>query len=274
MQLRIPGPTPVPPEALQAGAQPMINHRGKEFAELIQRVTARVKEFYCTKNDLYLLTGSGTGALEASIVNTLSPGDKVLGVTVGEFGDRYLATAEAFGADVIRLSYEHGLPADPRDIRQALQANAGIKAVMVTHNETSTGVTSDIQAIGAVVREYGVLFLVDSVSGIGSLPYPVDEWGGDVVSTASQKGWMAPPGLAMVSVSPKAWEYHEAAKMPRAYWDFSAAKRYLERNQTPWTPAVSVLYSLDKGLDLMLEEGPGAGARPPCPGRDHYPGGR
>ncbi|MBI2887092.1 MAG: alanine--glyoxylate aminotransferase family protein, partial [Chloroflexi bacterium] len=250
-----PGPTPVPPEVLQAGAQPMFNHRGKEFAQLIQRTTARLKELFRTKNDLFILTGSGTGALEASIVNTLSPGDRVLAVSIGEFGERYTDIARAFGADVIPLKYEMGLPADPDDIRQAIRSHAGLKAVMVTHNETSTGVTNDIKAIGAVVREADLLFLVDSVSGIGSLPYPVDEWGGDVVATASQKGWMAPPGLAMVSVSARAWEAHKQARMPRSYWDFSAARSYLERDQTPWTPALSVLFALDKGIELMIQEG-------------------
>lgn len=255
MDLRIPGPTPVPPEVLQAGAQPMYNHRGKEFAELIQRITSRLKDLFRTQNDLFLLTGSGTGALEASLVNTLSPGDRVLAVIIGEFGERYAAIAEAFGAHVIPLTYEAGRPADPEDIRKALRSDLGIKAVMVTHNETSTGVTNDIAAISAAVREFDKLFLVDSVSGIGSLPYPVDEWGGDVVSTASQKGWMAPPGIAMVSVSPRAWEEHKSAKMPRSYWDFTAAKRYLERDQTPWTPALSVMFALDKGLDLIVQEG-------------------
>ena len=255
MDLRIPGPTPVPPEVLQAGAQPMINHRGQEFAELIKRITSRLKAMFQTKSDLFLLTGSGTGALEASVVNMLSPGDRVLSVIIGEFGERYAEIAKVFGADLVLLKYEYGMFADPDDIRKALRADAGFKAVMVTHNETSTGVTNDIQAIAQVAKEFNLLLLVDSVSGIGSLKYPVDEWGGDVVSTGSQKGWMAPPGIAMVSVSEKGWEAHKEAKMPRAYWDFSAAKRYLERNQTPWTPAVSVLFALDKGLELLEREG-------------------
>ncbi|MEK7216051.1 MAG: aminotransferase class V-fold PLP-dependent enzyme, partial [Chloroflexota bacterium] len=158
-------------------------------------------------------------------------------------------------ADVTRLEYEPGHAADPKDVRTALQCDAGIKAVLLTHNETSTGVTNDVQAIGAVVREFGCVFLVDSVSGMGSLPYPVDEWGGDIVITASQKGWMAPPGLAMISVSRKAWEAYETAKMPKVYWDLGAARRYLERGQTPWTPALSVLNALDKGIELILHEG-------------------
>ncbi len=255
MQLRVPGPTPVPPEVLEAGAQPMFNHRGKEFAELIRRVTQRLKDLFITQNDLFLLTGSGTGALEASIVNTLSPGDKVIAVSIGEFGDRYTEIARVYGANIVDLKYEPGLPADPEDIRKALREHPDTKAVLVTHNETSTGVTNDVEAIGKVVKEAGVVYLVDSVSGIGSLPYPVDEWGGDIVSTASQKGWMAPPGIAMVSVSAKAWEANKAARMPRVYWDLAAAKRYLERDQTPWTPALSVLNALDKGIELMLQEG-------------------
>lgn len=255
MQLRVPGPTPVPEEVLQAGATPMFNHRGKEFAALIQRVTASLKELFGTSNDLFLLTGSGTGALEATVVNTLSPGDKVLAVSIGEFGDRFTEIAHTFGADLVRLKYEPGNAADPDDIRRALQTNPGVSAVMITHNETSTGVTNDIEAVGKVVREAGLLFLVDSVSGIGSLPYPVDQWGGDVVSTASQKGWMSPPGIAMVSVSKKAWEAHAAAKMPRAYWDFGAARSYLEKYQTPWTPALSVLNAMDKGIEMIKEEG-------------------
>ena len=255
MQLRIPGPTPVPPEVLQAGAHAMVNHRGPEFAELIRSVTKRVKAFFETENDLFLLTSSGTGALEATIVNSFSPGDKVLAVSIGEFGDRFAEIARIYGADVIPLKYESGMPANPDDIRKAIKENADLKGVMITHNETSTGVTNDIKSIAAVVKEADLLFLVDSVSGIGSLPYPVDEWGGDIVSAGSQKGWMAPPGIAMVSVSAKAWEAQKEAKMPRLYFDLASAKRYLERDQTPFTPAISVLYAMDKGLDILEEEG-------------------
>lgn len=255
MQLRIPGPTPVPPEVLQAGASPMVNHRGPEFADLITRITARLKELMMTQNDVFVLTGSGTGALESAVVNTLSPGQKVLAVSIGEFGDRFTEIAQTFGAEVIRMRFEAGEHADPDRIRDALLADRDIRALMVTHNETSTGVTNDMRAIGALARELDVLLLVDSVSGIGALPYPVDAWGGDVVCTGSQKGWMAPPGLAMVAVSPRAWDAYKTAKMPRVYWDYGAAKSYLAKKQTPWTPALSVAYALDKGLELMLEEG-------------------
>ena len=254
-QLRIPGPTPVPPAVLAAGAAPMFNHRGPEFAALITRITARLKELMMTQHDVFVLTGSGTGALESAVVNTMSPGQKVLAVSIGEFGDRFTEIAHSFGAEVTRMRFESGDHADPQKIREALQADRDIRVLMITHNETSTGVTNDMRAIGALAKEMDVLLLVDSVSGIGSLPYPIDTWGGDVVCTGSQKGWMAPPGLAMVSVSDRAWDASRSAKMPRVYWDYAAAKSYLAKNQTPWTPAISVANALDKGLELMVNEG-------------------
>ena len=254
-QLRIPGPTPCPPEVLQAMAKQMIDHRGQEFVTILNRVTDKLKQGFMTKNDLFILTGSGTGGLEAAIVNTLSPGDKVLAVSIGVFGDRFTSIARIFGADVTPLTFEWGKPADPEAIRQALKAEPKIKAVLVTHNGTSTGVTNDMAAISSVVKEYGKLLLVDSISGLGSIRCPVDEWRIDVAVSCSQKGWMVPPGLAMVSVSQEAWQAYASAKMPRLYWDFTQAKRYLERGQTPWTPAISVVFAFDVALDMMLKEG-------------------
>jgi aspartate aminotransferase-like enzyme len=254
-QLRIPGPTPCPPEILQAMGKQMIDHRGNEFVAILNRVTDKLKQVFMTKNDLFILTGSGTGGLEAAIVNTLSPGDKVLAVSIGVFGDRFTSIARIFGADVTPLTFEWGKAADPDAIRQALKAEPKIKAVLVTHNETSTGVTNDLAAISSVVKEYGKLLLVDSISGMGSIKCPVDEWHIDVAVSSSQKGWMVPPGLAMVSVSQEAWQAYASAKMPRLYWDFTQAKRYLERGQTPWTPAISVVFAFDVALDMMLKEG-------------------
>lgn len=254
-QLRIPGPTPCPPEVLEAIGRQMINHRGKEFGEIIQGVTAKLKDIFQTKNDVFLLTGSGTGGLEAVIVNTLSPGDKVLSVSIGVFGNRFADIAEAYGAEVKRLDFEWGKPADTESVRRALKANGGISAVLVTHNETSTGVTNDLKSISAIVKEFDKLLLVDAISGLGSIDLPVDAWQCDVVVTGSQKGWMVPPGLAMVSISEKGWQAHAKAKMPRFYWDFTKAKSYLEKGQTPWTPAVSVFFGLAVALDMMLAEG-------------------
>jgi len=254
-ELRIPGPTPCPPEVLQAMARQMVNHRGEEFIGILNGVTDKLKQLFQTKNDLFLLTASGTGGLEAAIVNTLSPGDKVLAVSIGVFGDRFATIAESFGAEVTPLRFEWGKPADPGAVRQALQSEAGIKAVLVTHNETSTGVTNDLASICSVVKEFDKLLLVDAISSLGSIDLPVDDWNCDVVITGSQKGWMVPPGMAMVSVSQAAWQAHADAKIPRVYWDFTRAKNYLERGQTPWTPAVSVVFALSVALDMMLKEG-------------------
>ena len=253
--LRIPGPTPCPEEVLQALARQMINHRGGEFKEILYRVTERLKEFFQTKNDVLLLTSSGTGGLEAAVVNTLSPGQKVLGVCSGVFGERFAEIAEKFGAEVKRLNFPWGKPADPQAVAQALDANPEIEAVLVTHNETSTGVTNDLASIAQVVKGRGKLLLVDAISSLGCIDLQTDAWGCDVVVTASQKGWMVPPGLAFVSVSQEAWEAHRRSRMPRFYWDFSLAKKYFEIGQTPWTPAISVFYALDTSLDLMAQEG-------------------
>ena len=255
MQLRIPGPTPCPPEALQAMSRQMINHRGKEFGQLLQSVTARLKQTFQTKQDVLLLTCAGTGGLEAAIVNTLSPGDDILACSCGVFGDRFADIAEQYGAKVNRLNFEWGTSVDPEAIRQALKSNANIKAVLVTHNETSTGVTNDLASISSVVKEFDKLFLVDAVSSLGCIDLPTDDWHCDVVVTASQKGWMVPPGLAMISVNEKAWEACSHARMPRFYLDFAKAKDYLQKGQNPWTPAISICYALDTSLDLMLNEG-------------------
>jgi aspartate aminotransferase-like enzyme len=233
----------------------MINHRGREFVSILERVTKRLKEFFLTQNDLFILTTSGTGAMETTVVNTLSPGDRVLVISIGAFGDRFANIAEAYGAVVSRLDYEWGKAADPEDVRRALAADPAIKAVLVTHNETSTGVTNPLEDIAKVVREFDKLLLVDAVSSLSAIPVRTDDWGLDFVATGSQKGWMVPPALAMVSVSPRAWEAHAQAKMPRYYFDITAAKNYLERGQTPWTPAVSVFYGLDLALEMMAQEG-------------------
>jgi len=234
----------------------MINHRGPEFVELLRSITASLKEMFQTKGDVLILTASGTGGMEAAIVNTLSPGDKVLSVSVGAFGERFADIAEQYGADVIRLHFEWGLHADPQAVRQALSQNPGVKAVLLTHNETSTGLTNDLASLSAVVREFDKLILVDAISSLGSIDLPTDAWGCDVVTTGSQKGWMVPPGLAMVSVSEKAWKANAEAKMPRFYLDFAKARRFLEeKGQTPWTPAVSLFYALGVALQRFQREG-------------------
>lgn len=254
--LRIPGPIPCPPEVMDALTNPMINHRGPEFKELLDSITVRLKKVFMTEHDLYIFTSSGTGALEASLTNTLSPGDQVLAVITGSFGQRYADMAEAYGAEVIRLDFEWGTPADPDMVSAALDNEPGIKAVMVTHNETSTGVTNDLEAISKRVKTHPErLLLVDAISSLGCIPLPVDLWSCDVVAAGSQKGLLIPPGLSFITFSPLAWKAQKNAKMPRFYFDVAEAQRYSERGQTPYTPAESLFYGLDKALDILLELG-------------------
>jgi len=233
----------------------LINHRGPEFSQLLKKATAQLKEMFKTEGDVLILTGSGTGSMEAAVVNTLSPGDRVLAVTNGVFGERFADIAKTFGADVQRLDFEYGSPVDPEAVRRALAADASIKAVLVTHNETSTATTNDVQAVGQIVRAADRLYMVDAMSSIGAIPLPVDEWLCDVVVTCSQKSWMIPPGLSFASMNQRAWAAFEQAKMPRYYWDLGRAKRMAERGQTPWTPAVASFFALSVALDLMQNEG-------------------
>jgi aspartate aminotransferase-like enzyme len=254
--LRVPGPTPVPDDIVEAMSNPMINHRGPEFLELIFGATEQLKQVFMTRNDMFILTASGTGALEAAIVNTLSPGDKVLSASAGSFGDRFTELAGAYGADVRALDFEWGATVDPDAIRRTLRAEPDIKAVLVTHNETSTGVTHPLEAVASVVKgEFNKLLLVDAVSSLACIPLPVDGWNCDMVATASQKGFMVPPGLAFISVSQAAWKAWEEATMPRFYFDLRAAQSYLDRGQTPFTPNVSALYGLSLALTKLLDEG-------------------
>jgi len=268
--LRIPGPTPVPPDVLEAVGRPMVNHRGREFAALISRVAERLKDFYLTSNDVLILSASGTGGLEAAVVNTLSPGDKVLSVSIGAFGDRFAAITDTYGAEVIPLAYEWGQAASPDDVRQALAEHPDVTAVLLTHNETSTGVTNPLEEIARAIREAlplartrergpggegPPLILVDAVSSLSAIPLETDGWGLDVVVTGSQKGWMVPPGLAFVSMSDRAWRAYERAKMPRFYLDLGRHRDTLAKGQTPWTPTMSVFFGLDVALERMIEEG-------------------
>lgn len=253
--LRIPGPTPVPQDILDAVGHPMVNHRGREFASLMHRVAGRLKDFFLTKNDVMILSTSGTGGMESAVVNTLSPGDKVLAVSIGSFGERFAAIAEAYGADVTVLPYEWGQAARPEDVRRALQQDSGIKAVLVTHNETSTGVTNPLEEIAAAVRASDKPLLVDAVSSLGAIPLDMDGWGLDAVVTGSQKGWMVPPGLAFAALSERGWKAHETARMPRFYFDLGKHRDALPKGQTPFTPTLPVFFGLDIALERMEVEG-------------------
>lgn len=256
INLRIPGPTPVPDDILEAVARPMVNHRGREFAGIIERCAARLKQFFKTEQDVMMLSCSGTGGLEAAVVNVLSPGHKVIAVSIGAFGDRFAMIAETYGADVTVLPYEWGRGAHADDIRKALKDEPQAKAVLVTHNETSTGVTNPVAQIAEVVRdESDALLIVDAVSSLGAIPFEMDGWGLDVVVTGSQKGWMVPPGLAFAAMSERAWQASVSARMPRFYLDLARHRDSQAKGQTPWTPAMSVFFGLDVALERMAEEG-------------------
>lgn len=254
IRLMLPGPTPVPPSILQAQALPMINHRGKEFSQLLADCLTGIKWVYGTQGDIALLTSSGTGGLEAAIVNTLSPGDRVLALVTGEFGERFGKIAETFGAQVDHLKAETGRAIEPEQVEEAFKKHA-YKAVLITHNETSTAVMNPIEPIAKLAKSHGALVMVDGITSVGVVPLPVDEWGLDLVVSGSQKGFMMPPGLAFVSISKDAWEAHKTAKMPHFYWDFSKFKEWMEKGQTPWTPAISTCYALHRSLELIQEEG-------------------
>jgi aspartate aminotransferase-like enzyme len=255
--LRVPGPTPLPREALEAQSAPMIDHRGTEFAELLREISTGLAELIGTSGEVLLLTGSGSGALEAAVVNTLSPGDRVMAVTIGSFGDRFAKIASAFGAQVERFEVPWGEAANPQALAQHLAANPAYRAVLLTHNETSTGVTNPLRELAQAVRSApgDPLVLVDGISGLGAMPFEMDAWGIDLVVSASQKAWMGSPGIAIAALGERAWAATESARMPRVYWDLAEARKWAEKGQTPWTPAVSVLFGLRVGVRRLLEEG-------------------
>ena len=261
IHLRIPGPTPLPDQVREAGARQMINHRGPEFRELIGRASQRMKAAFATEREVLILTASGTGGMEAAVVNHLSPGDGVLAVSIGAFGDRFATIASRYGASVRKLDVEWGRAADPAEVGAALREMAATgtpaRGVLLTHNETSTGVTNPLARLAAAVREAApdALVIVDAISGLGAVPFETDGWGLDVVVTGSQKSWMVPPGLAMIATSERARAAEERATMPRYYFDLAEARRYADKGETPWTPAVSVLFQLDVALDLLEREG-------------------
>jgi aspartate aminotransferase-like enzyme len=255
--LRIPGPTALPPSVRTAGARQMINHRGPEFAAMLGRILTGMKPFFGTSGDIAMLTTAGSGGLEAAVVNTLSPGDRVLGVSIGSFGDRFAKIAGIYGANVTKLDVEWGQAADPGAVREALAADPGYKAVLLTHNETSTGVMNPIPVLAAAIRDVApdALILVDSVSGLGAVPFEMDAWGVDVVVTGSQKAFMAAPGLAFVAASERGWDAMERATMPRFYLDLRSHRDAAKDGQTPFTPAIAVVYQVDEGVRLMEAEG-------------------
>jgi aspartate aminotransferase-like enzyme len=252
--LMAPGPTPVPPEVLAAGAQPVLHHRGPDFRALMQRTLERLQEVCRTRNDVLIFTASGSGAFESATVNLLSPGERVLAVVAGEFGERWATLGATYGADVQELRYSWGETPRPEDVRARVE-ETGAEVVFLVHSETSTGVVADIQALAQAAHEAGALAVVDAVSSLGAVPLETDAWGLDVVVAGSQKALMTPPGLSVVAVSPAAWERCAQTTTPRFYFDWARLRASLETGTTPFTPAVSLVVALDAALGMVLEEG-------------------
>jgi aspartate aminotransferase-like enzyme len=250
-----PGPTPVPPQVLAALAEPVLHHRAPDFKEVYARVLGRLQEVHRTQADVLLFTCSGTGAFESAIVNLCSPGDRVLAVSAGYFGERWATMARTYGCEVEELSYAWGETPSPDDLARKLAEIEPVSAVFLVQSETSTGVVADIQALAAVAKEAGALVVVDAVSSLGAVPLEMDEWGLDVVIAGSQKALMTPPGLATAAVSASTWERVAQATTPRFYFDWERTRKAQDKLDSAFTPAVSLVVALDVALGLLLEDG-------------------
>ena len=255
INFRLPGPTPLPPPVLEAMQRPMIPHRGPAFREMYRDTLAMAREVHRTDSPVLTWPATGSAGWEVAIVNLLSPGDPVLATVCGNFGERFARVGVAFGLDVRRLDAPWGAAIEPAALRQALVANADVKAVLLTHNETSTGVTNPLSELAAVVRDHGALVIVDAVSGVAALPLEMDAWGLDFVLSGSQKAWMSPPGLLIAAIGPRAWAAVERAGYPRFFWDIQAARASAEQGMTPTTPPLTLLYAFHAALTMILDEG-------------------
>ena len=255
--LLLPGPVPVAQPVLEAMARPMINHRGAEFGRILGRVAKALQPVFGTSGDVFVLGSSGTGGLETAAVNLFGPGDVLLSCSIGVFGKRFASIAQTYGCTVETLDTPPGAALDPSALQARLEADREhrITGILLTHNETSTGAQNDMAAIAPIVRAHGAITLVDSVSGLGASPFKMDEWGYDVVVTASQKAFAAPPGVAMIAASERAWKKIESNKAPRFYFDMRRAKEAGHDGMTPWTPPVSIVFALDVALARYHEHG-------------------
>jgi aspartate aminotransferase-like enzyme len=252
--LMTPGPTPAPPEVLAAIAQPVLHHRGPDYKKLYADCLGRLREVFRTESEVLLFGGSGTGAMESAVANLCSPGEPVLVVSAGYFGERWAGLANAYGAELDHLRYDWGEIPSPYDVTARLQEREAT-AVFLTHSETSTGVVTDLQPFAAAAREAGALSVVDAVSSLGAVPLETDAWGIDVVASGAQKALMTPPGLAMVSASEAAWTKSATATSPRFYWDWEKTRKGQASLDAPVTPPVSLVAGLDVALVMLLEEG-------------------
>jgi len=258
LTLMIPGPTPVPETVLQAMGRHPIGHRSADFQKIVRRTTEQLQWLHQTSNDVLVITGSGTAAMEAGIINVLSKGDKVLCGDNGKFGERWVKVAQAYGLDVEVIKAEWGQPLDPEAFRAALEADTAkaIKAVILTHSETSTGVINDLQAIASHVRAHGTaLTIADCVTSLGACNVPMDAWGIDVIGSGSQKGYMMPPGLAFVAMSDRAWSAYGRSDLPKFYLDLGKYRKSAHADSNPFTPAINLYFALEAALGMMQKEG-------------------
>jgi len=258
LTLMIPGPTPVPETVLQALGRHPIGHRSADFQKIVKRTTEQLQWLHQTKHEVLVITGSGTAAMEAGIVNTLSRGDKVLCGDNGKFGERWVKVAKAYGLDVQVIKAEWGQPLDPEAFRSALEADTAkaIKAVILTHSETSTGVINDLKTIAAHVQAHGTaLTIADCVTSLGATDVPMDDWGVDVIGSGSQKGYMMPPGLSFVAMGPRAWQAYGRSDLPKFYLDLGKYRKAAADNSNPFTPAINLYFALEAALEMMEKEG-------------------
>jgi len=250
-----PGPTPVPEQALSVAAEPIIHHRTSEFSNIFMEVIEGLKYVFSTQQDVFVLTSSGSGAMETAVVNTLSPGDKVITLNGGKFGERWGKICRAYGIDVHEIVLEWGEPYSKEQLGEELNAHPGTKAVFTTLSETSSGTVFDIQGFGEVISQSDAILVVDGISGLGATPCPMDEWKIDIMVAGSQKSFMIPPGLAYIAFSKKAWKLVEESTLPKFYFDAKQYKKSLGKKTTPWTPAVSLVIQQKKSLDIIKSIG-------------------
>ncbi|MDD3087156.1 MAG: alanine--glyoxylate aminotransferase family protein [Candidatus Omnitrophica bacterium] len=253
--LLTPGPTPLPPQISEAMSRPIIHHRTPQFQAILKEATEGLRYVYQTKNDVFILASSGTGAMEAAVVNLLSCGDTALVIQGGKFGERWTEICKAYGINTEVIDVKWGRAVNPLDIQEKVKNNPAIKVVFTTLCETSTGVVNDIAAIGRIVKDTNALLVVDAISGLGAIDLKTDDWFCDIVVSGSQKGLMLPPGLGFISVSPKAFKLIESSKGSRYYLDLKKAKKALDKTDTPFTPAITLIIALNEALKMMKEDG-------------------
>jgi len=258
LNLMIPGPTPVPENVLSCMSKHPIGHRSGDFQDIVQKTTEQLKWLHQTTADVLTITGSGTAAMEAGIINTLSKGDQVICGDNGKFGERWVKVAKAYGLDVKVIKADWGKQLDPNEFKRILQGDTDkkIKAVILTHSETSTGVINDLQAINKEVKNHGkAISIADCVTSLGACNIPMDDWGIDVIASGSQKGYMIPPGLSFVAMSKRAWEANSQSNLPKFYLDLNQYLKTVNKNSNPFTPAINLYFALEESLTMMQNEG-------------------